>query len=286
MLNNFLRKLNEPFPDKSTFQENIFDVIAIGVFITLFLYFFAPMEVDTYPGNIFLLCCGYGLVTILVGLAYDFVALKIIKVERDLPSWTFKKWILHVIGLLTCIAITNYLFTAYISFGTLFNISTFFQIIASTWVIGIFPVVFSGVVIQLRNYKANQIHAANISDRLPNKIAPTENLVSIFSQNKKNQLEVNLSDLLFVEAMQNYVSIYFKKEDKVQKEIIRTTLSNVEKQLSDTPIIRCHRSYLVNPNQIQKVEGNAQGLRLTLNHLENQFVPVSRKFIPALKSYR
>jgi len=286
LLNNFLKKLNEPFPDRTTYRENVFDVIGVGVFITLFLYFFTPMEIDTYPGSKFFLCCAFGLVTVLVSIAYDFFCLKILKIERDVPSWTFKKWIFYVIGLITCIALGNYLLVVYVSNGMFVNMEAFVTIIIGTWVIGIFPIVFSGVMIQLRAYKANQVHAANISDSLPNQIPPTENLISIFSQNKKNQFEVNLSNLLFVEAMQNYVSIYFLKEDKIQKEIIRTTLSNVEKQLSDTPIIRCHRSYLVNPNQIQKVEGNAQGLRLTLHQLEETQVPVSRKYIPALKDFR
>ena len=173
----------------------------------------------------------------------------------------------------------------YVSNGMLFTLDSFFTIIISTWVIGIFPIVFSGIIIQLRNYKANQIHAANISTTLPSTTLPSKK-ITIFSQNKKNEFEVNLHDLLFVEAMQNYVSIYFLKENKIQKEIIRATLSKVEQQLSDTPIIRCHRSYLVNPNQIQKVEGNAQGLRLTLHQLEDTQIPVSRKYIPALKAYR
>ena len=285
MLNSFLRKLNEPFPDRTTYQENILDILGVGVFITLFLYYFSPMEIDTYQGNRFLLCCAFGVVTILVSFAFDFFLLKILKVERDLPSWTFKKWIFSIIGLITSIALANYLLITYLSNGIFINIESLFTTIIGTWVVAIFPVVFSGVVIQLRNYKANQIHAANISTTLPSNTPPSKK-ISIFSQNKKNQFEVNLPDLLFVEAMQNYVSLYFLKENKVQKEVIRTTLSNVEQQLSDTPIIRCHRSFLVNPNQIRKVEGNAQGLRLTLHQNENNLIPVSRKYIPALKAYR
>ena len=288
MLRNFLKKLNEPFPDRTTYLENVYDILGVGGFITLFLYFISPMEIDTYPGNKFSLCLAFGMVTILVSFAYDFFQLKILKVERDLPSWTFLKWIFSIIGLITCITIGNWFLLGYISNWILLNANALFQIIIGTWTIGIFPIVFSGIMIQLRAYKSNQIHATNISTTLatPNPITPTEKQVSIFSQNKKNQLDLNLSDLLFAEAMQNYVSIYFLKEKKVQKEIIRTTLSNVEKQLEDTSIIRCHRSYLVNPDQIEKVEGNAQGLRLTLHHLHDTQVPVSRKYIPTLKAYR
>ena len=269
-------------------MENVYDIIGVGIFITLFLYFISPMEIDTYPGNRFFLSAAFGMVTILVSFLFDFFLLKILKVERDLPTWTFKKWIFNIIGLITSIAIGNYLLLIYISHGMYFTANAFVQIILGTWMIGIFPIVFSGIMIQLRAYKVNQIHATNISTTLasPSPILPSEKEISIFSQNKKNQLNLNLSDLLFVEAMQNYVSIYFLEEKKVQKEIIRTTLSNVEKQLDDTSILRCHRSYLVNPNHIQKVEGNAQGLRLTLHQVDDIQVPVSRKFIPALEAYR
>ena len=290
MFKYFLQKVNEPFPDKTTFRENIFDIILVGIFVTLFLYLLTPFEIGTYPGSNFLLCVGYGIITIIISSAYDLFITKILKIEKDIPSWTFKKWIFNVIGLITSIAVGNYLFTLFISNGLLFSFEMFSQIVMGTWIVGLLPIMFSGMMIQLRDYKANQIHASNITSNLSSANeplpTPTSQPLTIFSSNKKNKLEVELENLLFVEAMQNYVSIDFLKEKKVEKEILRTTLSNVSQQLKDTVIIRCHRSYLVNPNQIQNVEGNAQGLKLTLRHLNNQFIPVSRKFISALKSYR
>jgi DNA-binding LytR/AlgR family response regulator len=83
--------------------------------------------------------------------------------------------------------------------------------------------------------------------------------------------------------MQNYVSVCFQKDGISQKELLRNTIKNLETQIQSSVLIRCHRSFMVNSDLIEKVEGNAQGLRLNLKNLEDFEVPVSRKYIPILK---
>ncbi|MEM9261690.1 MAG: LytTR family DNA-binding domain-containing protein, partial [Bacteroidota bacterium] len=67
------------------------------------------------------------------------------------------------------------------------------------------------------------------------------------------------------------------------EETIRATLSGLEQQLRASTILRCHRSYLVNPNHIRQARGNAQGLRLSLVALEEE-VPVSRAYVSQLRA--
>jgi DNA-binding LytR/AlgR family response regulator len=68
-----------------------------------------------------------------------------------------------------------------------------------------------------------------------------------------NKLEkVNLDELLFVEAMENYVALY--TADK--KLITHSTLKALQEKLPATQFIQPHKSYLVNIQCIQSIEGN------------------------------
>ena len=68
-----------------------------------------------------------------------------------------------------------------------------------------------------------------------------------------NKLEkVNLEELLFVEAMENYVALY--TADK--KMITHSTLKALQEKLPGAQFIQPHKSYLVNIQCIQSIEGN------------------------------
>jgi DNA-binding LytR/AlgR family response regulator len=68
-----------------------------------------------------------------------------------------------------------------------------------------------------------------------------------------NKLEkVNLHELLFVEAMENYVALY-----TVDKKLItHSTLKALQEKLPLNQFIQPHKSYLVNMQCIQSIEGN------------------------------
>lgn len=68
-----------------------------------------------------------------------------------------------------------------------------------------------------------------------------------------NKLEkVNLQELLFVEAMENYVALY--TADK--KLITHSTLKALQEKLPAGQFVQPHKSYLVNIHCIQSIEGN------------------------------
>ena len=77
--------------------------------------------------------------------------------------------------------------------------------------------------------------------------------------------KVNLDDILFVEAMENYVAIYTGEK----KLITHSTLKAMQENLPASRFIQPHKSYLVNMDGIQSIEGN------TL-HIGKYQVPVSK----------
>lgn len=81
-----------------------------------------------------------------------------------------------------------------------------------------------------------------------------------------NKLEkVNFSDILFAEAMENYVAVYLP--DK--KLIIHSTLKGLLESLPAADFIQPHKSYIVNMNCIKSIEGN-------ILNIDKYQVPVSK----------
>jgi DNA-binding LytR/AlgR family response regulator len=58
-------------------------------------------------------------------------------------------------------------------------------------------------------------------------------------------------DILYVEAMQNYLKLYFKDRSY----LIRQTMASLEEILPEGAFFRIHKSYLVNVSRIDKVSG-------------------------------
>jgi len=281
-LKRFFKKLNEPFPESENPTGNVINVLGVGIFITFFLYFFQVGGINNYGGNVFLMCLGFGIITVVVAITFDFFVGYVLKIKRNEPSWTLKKWIIDMFFLLIFISQANYAFYSYLAGFKNIGWADFGAMIVYTVSVGIFPVVFSGLVVQIKSNQRNQIQAAALQTNFPKKEIHHE-VVHLFSDNKSQDFQIPINDIFYIEAMQNYVSVCFFKNGKIEKELLRNTIKNLEAQLNSTVLVRCHRSFIVNSDLIENVEGNAQGLRLSLKNLEDFEIPVSRKYIPILK---
>jgi Response regulator of the LytR/AlgR family len=97
-----------------------------------------------------------------------------------------------------------------------------------------------------------------------NKVKETIELKRVTQSNSKkindhffikcdNQLEkVFYNDLIYAEAMLNYVMLYTNSK----KMMVYITIKSLEEQLPSDIFIKVHKSFIVNMNKIQSIEGN------------------------------
>ena len=106
--------------------------------------------------------------------------------------------------------------------------------------------------------------------------------VRIEGTNANESLELDWSKFIIAKAQSNYIEIFFINEEhqKTSKTIIRSTLSKVLGQLPDA--IQIHRSYIINLDQLVKLEGNVRKGWCYLKGIE-EAVPVSPKHFKAIK---
>ena len=99
-----------------------------------------------------------------------------------------------------------------------------------------------------------------------------------------NDLTLPINSLLYIEAQKNNISVCYMK-DKPSFVEVHTTLSAVIEELKDYEnIFQCHRSFVVNVNNITSAKGNSNGYQLRLGTCTNS-IPVSRQYVPLLKAF-
>lgn len=91
-------------------------------------------------------------------------------------------------------------------------------------------------------------------------------------------LTIAEKDLLYVQSMENYCTLYYLEGNSVKKIWLRISLSNILTQIQTQTIKRCHRSYIINLEKVKDIKGNAQGYKLFLQEIDFE-IPVSRSFI-------
>ena len=106
---------------------------------------------------------------------------------------------------------------------------------------------------------------------------PSEDLIQISSQLKKEELSFYPSQFLYAESDGNYVVFYLNINNLVKKEIIRNSINSIEQQLSEIPyFLRIHRAFIVNLKKVRSKQGNTLGYMIKLSETEIK-IPVSRK---------
>ena len=106
---------------------------------------------------------------------------------------------------------------------------------------------------------------------------PLENKIQIRSKLKKDELIFYPSQLIYAESDGNYMVFHLLVNDKLTKKMIRNSMSDVERQLSDFPeFFRTHRAFMVNLKKVTAKKGNSSGYQLKLSDTDFE-IPVSRQ---------
>ena len=277
LIRNIRGFMTQPYPECRGVINYLRTSLLVGVFIGSFLFVFEPFGMENAGADKAWYCFMYGAITFGVCFGADLIMRYLLQIHRDDESWVFWKWMLSTMIVLVAIATSNYLFM-WVQEHVILSAAGFFQMLLATVLIGAFPVFFSGMMNSRRLEKSNKLLAQEIQHNFNN---PTSELQT--ADKSHVNFEIDPSQLLYVEAMQNYVVVHYHESDSHKQKIIRSTLRRVEEKLRGTAVQRTHRSFLINRDRITSVSGNAQGLKLQLDGIENKYIPVSRKYIPQFR---
>jgi len=189
-------------------------------------------------------------------------------------EWSILKELLAIVILLFALGVIIY-FAAFIleEPANRWNFPTFFDSVKNAFLIGIIPFLFFTALNYLYWISPEKKYSAS-SDS--GSASTAEELIQISSQLKKESLSFYLSQFIYAESESNYVNFYLQTGEKMQKKVIRNSITDVEQQLAHIPFfVRTHRAFIVNLKKINSKKGNSLGYRLRLQGTDAE-IPVSR----------
>ncbi len=94
---------------------------------------------------------------------------------------------------------------------------------------------------------------------------------------------LQISQLLYIEAVGNYVKVSHLRDNQVHADMLRATMKQMEETLQDYPmIVRCHRAFLVNLGQVEQIVSHSGSTQLIVKHC-HESLPVSRSNMSTIK---
>lgn len=263
-----------PFPKSSHWLR---DCAVYCVIVFLILYLLQPFGFSMYQGNKLLVSLLFGAVAFGCCWVYG---LAVSPLYKRITPWRVWHEALSVSVMVFFIGISNF-FVFSCVFHYPITLGICLQFLYWTLIVSIFITVCS---ISLNYYR----RLRNQLETLLNKTTEeqTDVVVTIHDTTVRgNDLQLPINDLLYIEAQKNNVSVCFMNNGSVTHSEVHTTLSAVLDDLQPYEnIFQCHRSFVVNLNNITSAQGNSNGYQLKLGKAPS-VVPVSRTYVPKLRSF-
>lgn len=111
--------------------------------------------------------------------------------------------------------------------------------------------------------------------------AEAANKLSVFSfydEKHELRLSVKRTNLLYIESADNYVCIWYLNKGVLTKFMLRNSLKAIEESLAETNVLRCHRSYMVNFDQVKVIRREKDGVYLELGVEMVPDIPISKTY--------
>lgn len=277
-----------PFPTLGNTRTRLTSALLFGVFVMAFLGFFKPFGLQSVKGkDVWLVYFSYGAVTTLSMACMFFLPPKLFKRFFAEEHWTVGKEILMTILTLALISAGNVWISARWGFvdAHMGNVLAF---AGYTIAIGIFPVGISVLLRQMMLYRRYVRKSQSLGNhRQSSQTAEPQEEKPLLIQNEKGQVELKLKpeQWFYAKNEDNYVDIVYLHKNGWQHFLVRHSLSAISQQLENgnTKLFRCHRSYSINLQHVQKVSGNARGLQVQL-HPDLPLIPVARSATKAFEN--
>jgi DNA-binding LytR/AlgR family response regulator len=109
--------------------------------------------------------------------------------------------------------------------------------------------------------------------------------ITIKDEAGEDKLVVDVQNLIYIKSADNYVEVYYTENNNLTKALVRNTIKKLETDLSDTSVIRCHRSYMINSKKIESAKKTTAGFDVKLQQVSETIVPVSRSYVSELKRH-
>lgn len=271
-----LKYLNKPYDLLEITRFKILYSFGIWIFCYLFLYIFEPFGLYNLSGLYKLkLISLYVFSGLLISVIHLFWLQNII-----IKKYTLRNTILWISWITFLTSISSSIINDITSNQGHFHIVGFIIYMGIIFGITIIPM----SLLILGHYIYTIKKQIKITSQINRKILEEDAIpictetITIVASNKRENVSLQINDFLYISSADNYIDVYYLEGNAIKHNLLRNTLNNAEKQVSNSKSIhRCHKSYIVNIGVIDSVLGNASGYKLKLKETD-KLIPVSNKY--------
>lgn len=105
-----------------------------------------------------------------------------------------------------------------------------------------------------------------------------QTVFSFYDEKHELRLSVKRSNLLYIESADNYVCIWYLNKGVLTKFMLRNSLKAIEESLANTNVLRSHRSYMVNFDQVKVIRREKDGVYMELGVEGVPDIPISKTY--------
>lgn len=99
-------------------------------------------------------------------------------------------------------------------------------------------------------------------------------------KDERNEVRFTLSleKIIYIESSDNYCSIKYFNKNEISDFLLRNSLKKLSEDLKDTPLQRCHRSYMINFEHVASLRRDNNEISLEFDVKGIKEIPVSRSY--------
>ncbi len=201
--------------------------------------------------------------------------------KNDLFLWQYLLWILVEI---VAMSLFYTLFSKYIPKEGLHRdiLEIFRQSTINTSLVLLLPYAILWLYFSWRD-KNNLLE--KLAQAEPSVEVAKKNLVAFPDEKGELKISIMLENLLYVDSADNYATIHYLNKSKLSHYLIRNSLKWMEENLTkDSPLVRCHRSYIVNLDKVKVLRKTKEGIFLELDTDSTPDIPVSKTYYERVMS--
>ena len=112
---------------------------------------------------------------------------------------------------------------------------------------------------------------------------PSDANINFYDKGGRLSFATQRGNVLYIEAANNYANIHYINDGKEDTFILHNTLKDLENSLRSKGMVRCHRCYMVNLDNVKLMRKDGSGLMLELSGCTKN-IPVTKTFSAAVTS--
>ena len=156
------------------------------------------------------------------------------------------------------------------------------HILISTFCILFFPNIISILLFELRESRKEVLRLTSLQEyNSTHQIENNDKSINFFDRGGRLSFVTQNANLLYIEAADNYTNIHYINEGKEESFILHNSMKDIENRYGDMGLIRCHRGYMVNVENVKLMRKESSGLFLELNYT-NKVIPVSKSYVESV----